>query len=168
VFGPQKGATPEQVALLEHGLEQLAYKAHRTDLINRPGAGAAGGLGFGMMAFFNASLVPGIEVVMETLKLRERLKGTDLCLTGEGRFDEQSAYGKTPVGVARLCKELAVPCVVVAGSIGHGADRSAREGVAAVFAASDGPHTLEDAMSSAPELVASTVEQIVRLWRSKA
>ena len=168
MFGPQKGAKPEQVALLEHGLEQLAHKTHRTDLIDRPGAGAAGGLGFGMMTFFNASLVPGIEVVMETLKLRARLKGTDLCLTGEGRFDEQSAFGKTPVGVARLCKQLGVPCVVVAGSIGPGADRSAREGVAAVFAAGDGPRTLEDAMAAAPALVESTVEQIVRLWRSKS
>jgi glycerate 2-kinase len=168
VFGPQKGATPEQVVLLDHGLDHLAHKMHRTDLMQRPGAGAAGGLGFGMMAFFGATLRPGIDLVVETLRLRERLKGVDLCLTGEGRFDEQSAFGKTPVGVARLCKELGVPCVVVAGAIGPGAEDGARDAVTAVFAACNGPRTLDDAMSSAAALVASTTSNVVRLWRSKS
>ncbi len=164
VFGPQKGATPEQVAQLEVGLEKLSHKTRRQDLADRPGAGAAGGLGFGMMAFFDATLRPGIDIVMETLGLRERLKGADLCVTGEGRFDGQSAHGKTPVGVARLCAELDVPCVVVAGSIGPGAEQSAAHGVSAVFSACEGPTSLDDAIAVAPRTIAATVANVVRLW----
>jgi glycerate kinase len=117
VFGPQKGATPAQVEQLDARLRALADELGAHDLANRPGARAAGGLGFGMMAFVNATLRPGVEIVIEATRLRDRLLGADLCLTGEGRFDKQSLAGKTPVGVARLCKQMGVPCIVIAGAV---------------------------------------------------
>src|SRR5450432_201246 len=114
IFGPQKGATPEQIDQLESGLTRLLEKTGRHDLANLPGAGAAGGLGFGMMAFFNATLRPGIDIITEAIGLRERLRGADLCITGEGSFDTQSLAGKTTIGVARICKELDVHCIALA------------------------------------------------------
>src|SRR5207249_3644624 len=118
VFGPQKGATPIEVEWLDQMLAELARRNDKIDVANSPGAGAAGGLGFGMMAFFGASLRPGVDIVADALGLRERLRGADLCITGEGRVDGQSAGGKTAVGVARICKELGVPCVALVGSVG--------------------------------------------------
>ena len=91
-------------------------------LADVPGPGAAGGLGFGMMAFFGAALRSGAQIVMDATRLRDRLAGADLCITGEGRLDAQSLGGKTAVSVARLCKELNVPCVALAGAVGEGAE----------------------------------------------
>lgn len=164
VFGPQKGATPEQIALLESGLERLATKTHRTDLIDRPGAGAAGGLGFGMMAFFNATLRPGIEIVMETLKLRERLKRADLVITGEGKFDAQSLAGKTTIGIARACRDAGVPCVCIAGTV-EDVKGAADEGIVASFSICDRPITLDDSIANAAALLARRTEHVVQLWR---
>jgi glycerate kinase len=166
VFGPQKGARPEQVALLEHGLERLAAKAHRADLIDRPGAGAAGGLGFGMMAFFNASLVPGIDIVMETLKLRERLNGADLVITGEGKFDAQSLAGKTTIGVARASRDARVPCVCIAGMVEDVAG-AAGEGIVASFSICDRPMTLDDSVANAAALLTKQTENVVRMWKTR-
>src|SRR3989442_1230032 len=104
VYGPQKGASPEDVALLDTALRHFAAVVYRDlgiDLRTVPGAGAAGGLGGGLMAFLGARLRPGVEVVMEAVHLRERLERTDLVVTGEGRFDEQSLHGKAPAGVLR-------------------------------------------------------------------
>lgn len=166
VFGPQKGATPQRVDLLETGLARLVKTVARPDLVDRPGAGAAGGLGFGMMAFFNASLRPGIDIVLDAVRLRERLGGADLCLTGEGRFDAQSLHGKAPMGTARLCKEPGIPCVVLAGSIGPGADSALTDGVTALFSICRAPMTLDDAIRDAPELIVSATVNIMRLFRT--
>jgi glycerate kinase len=118
VYGPQKGATPEDVALLDQALGHLAAVIHRDlglDIRNVPGAGAAGGLGGGLMAFLGARLRPGVDVVMEAVHLRERVEETDLVVTGEGMFDEQSLHGKTPAGVLRVAEEFRVPAVVLCG-----------------------------------------------------
>ena len=163
IFGPQKGATPEQIDQLEAGLARLVEKSGRHDLADVPGAGAAGGLGFGMMAFFGARLLPGIEIVMDALHLRERLRGADLCITGEGKLDSQSLAGKTPIGIARLCKEMNVPCVALAGTIGPGADKAKDEGLTAYFSIIDKPMTLADAMIHAPELLTNAAESVTRL-----
>src|SRR5262249_49330540 len=126
VFGPQKGATAEQIAELDGALRRLAERIGKTDLAQVAGAGAAGGVGFGMLEFFAATVRPGIEIVIEAVRLRERLKGADLCLTGEGRLDASSLGGKTPIGVARVCREMGVRCVAIAGMI-EGDIASARD-----------------------------------------
>ena len=118
VYGPQKGATPEQAALLDGALRHFAAIVHRdlgVDVRDLPGAGAAGGLGAGLIAFLGARLRPGVEVVMEAVGLRARLESADLVITGEGRFDEQSLRGKVPHGVLSAAEEFGVPAVVLCG-----------------------------------------------------
>ena len=118
VYGPQKGAGPDDVELLDRGLRQYAEVLRRDlgiDVADRPGAGAAGGLGAGLMAFLGAELRSGIEVVMEATRFRDRLAGADLVVAGEGKFDEQSMHGKTVDGVRRAAEEAGVPMVVACG-----------------------------------------------------
>jgi glycerate kinase len=118
VYGPQKGASPEDVALLDQALGHLAAVIHRDlglDIRDTPGAGAAGGLGGGLIAFLGARLRPGVEVVMEAVRLRERMEEADLVVTGEGTVDEQSAHGKTPAGVLRVAAEFGLPVVLLCG-----------------------------------------------------
>jgi glycerate 2-kinase len=118
VYGPQKGASPEDVALLDRALGHLAAVIHRDlglDVRSTPGAGAAGGLGGGLMAFLGARLRPGVEVVMEAVRLRERMEKADLVVTGEGMFDDQSLHGKAPAGVLRAAEEFRLPAVVLCG-----------------------------------------------------
>jgi glycerate kinase len=119
VYGPQKGATPEQVRRLDEALRHLAAIVYRdlgVDVRDLPGAGAAGGLGGGLVAFLGAKLRPGIEVVMDAVRFRERLEGADLVVTGEGSFDEQSLSGKVPAGVLHAAREHRVPAVVLCGA----------------------------------------------------
>jgi glycerate kinase len=118
VYGPQKGASAEDVLLLDRGLAHLSAIVHRdlgVELSGEPGAGAAGGLGFGLMAFLGARVRPGVEVVSDALGLPQRMEAADLVITGEGKLDAQSLRGKTPAGVLRLAKEWSVPAVVVCG-----------------------------------------------------
>jgi glycerate kinase len=118
VYGPQKGASADDVRLLDAALGHLAAIVHRDlaiDLRDAPGAGAAGGLGFGLMAFCGAKLRPGVEVVMEAVELRNRLEGADLVITGEGKLDEQSMHGKVPAGVLRAAREAGVPLAIICG-----------------------------------------------------
>src|SRR3954470_22857690 len=121
IFGPQKGATPEQIRTLESGLRALVERTGCHEKAEAPGAGAAGGLGFGMLVFFGATLKPGIDIVLDATKLKERLADADLCITGEGRLDSQTVQGKTVCGVSRACRENNVPCIALAGTIGEGA-----------------------------------------------
>jgi glycerate kinase len=125
VYGPQKGATPEMVALLEAGLANLAEVIRRDlglDVEHLPGAGAAGGLGAGLVAFAGGRLQRGVEIVAGAVGLARRLAGADLCITGEGRFDRQSLSGKTAVGVAHLAAAVRVPVVCIPGQAASGAD----------------------------------------------
>jgi glycerate kinase len=169
VFGPQKGATPEQVEQLDARLRALADELVAHDLANHPGAGAAGGLGFGMMAFFGATLRPGVEIIIEATRLRDRLRGADLCLTGEGKLDAQSLAGKTAVGVARLCMTLNVPCIAIAGALQIDSQALRRIGFAAARAISESV-PLEESMRNAPALIEratrSSIESFVRQRQS--
>jgi glycerate kinase len=118
VYGPQKGATPEDVVLLDRALGHLATVIHRDlglDVREMPGAGAAGGLGAGLVAFLGAHLRPGVEVVMEAVGLRDRLQDADLVVTGEGKLDQQSLRGKVPAGVIEAARWEGVPVVVACG-----------------------------------------------------
>jgi glycerate kinase len=123
VYGPQKGATPDDVALLDGALGHLAVVVERdlgADLRDEPGAGAAGGLGFGLMAFLGARVRSGVDVIAEILDLPRRADEADLAITGEGRFDGQSLRGKAPAGVLRLAREAGTPAVVVCGDAEDG------------------------------------------------
>lgn len=118
VYGPQKGASAEEVGLLDRALGHFAAVVQRdlgVDLRDEPGAGAAGGLGFGLMAFLGARVRPGVEVVSEALDLTSRLSDSDLVITGEGRLDAGSLHGKVPAGILRLARELSVPTVIACG-----------------------------------------------------
>jgi glycerate kinase len=125
VFGPQKGASPEDVTRLDQALGHFAAVVHRDlgiDLRHEPGAGAAGGLGAGLVAFLGARLRPGFEVVSEILRLPERLEHADVAVTGEGNYDAQTQYGKAPAGLLRMAREAHCRTVLIAGSIEGGAE----------------------------------------------
>jgi len=136
VYAPQKGATPQMVKELDLGLRQLAAVV-RESLHKRiatvPGAGAAGGLGGGLIAFLDGTLRPGIDIVIDIVKLPKRIKGCDLVITGEGRMDGQTVFGKTPAGVARVAKEQGIPVIALCGSIGRNARKVHRIGIDAYF-----------------------------------
>jgi glycerate kinase len=166
VYGPQKGATPVIAAELEAGL------AHLIDLLEaatgrrvreRPGAGAAGGMGAMLMALTHGEFRPGIELVLAASSFGAALEGADLVLTGEGRVDAQTASGKTISGVARAAAAAGVPVVVIAGEIGAGAGALHAIGVSSVFSLVSGPMELATAMARTPELIAAAAEQVARL-----
>jgi glycerate kinase len=165
VFGPQKGATPAQVEELDRLLEQLARKTSTTDVAERSGAGAAGGLGYCMMAFFNATLRPGFEIVADAVKLRDRIAVADLCITGEGRLDQSSLSGKAPIAVGRLCREMNVPCIALAGSIDESTDFSAALTQMIPIAPASMP--LEQSIANAPQLLSSAASQVARDWLTR-
>jgi glycerate kinase len=168
VYAPQKGALPDQVEALEAGLAHLAALAAALEPHPRigpdtPGAGAAGGLAFGLGAFFGARLVAGIDLVLTQVRFAERLRRADLVLTGEGRLDGQSLQGKTCVGVARAARAAGVPTVALVGSIGPGAERAQEEGLTAVLSICDGPMTLERAMGDVERLLEAAVRNALAL-----
>ena len=166
VYSPQKGATSEQVELLDKYLGHFADIVKRDlgkDVKETPGAGAAGGLGAGLMAFLNAELRSGIDIVIEASKLRERMKGVDLVITGEGQLDEQTAYGKTPTGVSRVAEEMGIPVLAIAGGIKSGAETSYEEGIDAMMSIAPGPISLEEAIERSSELIADTAERAARI-----
>ena len=168
VFGPQKGASPEQVVQLDEALAHYADVMAATlgeDLRDLPGVGAAGGLGFAARAVLRAGFRPGVELVAELSGLAQAVQGADLVITGEGRLDGQSLHGKTPVGVARLARTAGVPVIALAGSLGEGYQRLYAEGIGAAFSLAPGPLSLEQAMAEAgPELSARAAD-LARLWR---
>jgi glycerate 2-kinase len=161
VYGPQKGATPAQIGELDAALMQLAKRTGKLNQANLSGAGAAGGLGFAMAAFFGATLERGVEIVMDAVHLSDRLKSVDLCITGEGRFDAQSLRGKTIGGVAEMCKQLGVPCVVLAGRVDQIAELSGR-GITAAYGISDETVTHDESIKNAAELISAAAEKLIR------
>ena len=167
VYGPQKGATPEQVRILDAGLGNLAMVVERDlglDVRELPGAGAAGGLGAGLKAFLNAELRRGVDLVLDLVGLKEQLRGADLVLTAEGRIDFQTAFGKAPAGVGECARAGGVPCFAIAGSIGDGLDSLHALGIDAVFSLCPGPVSLEQAMAAGGDFLAAATEQIVRAF----
>jgi glycerate kinase len=171
VYGPQKGATPDQVRLLDEGLAHLAEIIERDlgiEVGDLPGAGAAGGLGAGLRAFLGAELKRGVDLVLDLVELDSKLTGADLVLTGEGQMDFQTAFGKAPAGVAAAAKRLGIPCVAIAGSVGEGIASLAEVGIVAVFSLCSRPMTLHEAMADAATLLGSSAEQVVRLFAGAA
>ena len=168
VYGPQKGASQTAVMELDEALRHFAEvvkQALGADVIDLPGAGAAGGLGAGVVAFAGARLCRGVDLVADACGLRERVAGADLVITGEGRLDAQTAHGKTPAGVARIAKEAGVPVVAVAGMLGEGYAALYEIGIDAMFSICPGPVEVAEAMGRAGELLENTAEALARLWR---
>lgn len=166
IYGPQKGATPAMVVELDANLAHLAAVIEK-DLgqhVNTiPGAGAAGGLGAGLIAFLGASLMPGVEMVIGAVNLPERLAGADLVLTGEGKIDAQTAFGKTPAGVARVAKAAGLPVIAIAGGIGDDVEPVYGCGIDALYPLTPYPLTLSEAMRRGRELLALATERALRL-----
>ncbi|GGM07418.1 glycerate kinase [Pseudomonas asuensis] len=168
IFGPQKGATPDDVAVLDAALghyAQVVACALSEDHRNFPGAGAAGGLGFAAKAFLNARFRPGIELVAEILGLAEAIRGADLVITGEGQLDHQSLHGKTPVGVAKIAREAGVPVVALVGSLGERYQQVYDSGIEAAFSLAPGPITLERACQTAAQELRARSTDLARFWR---
>lgn len=164
VYGPQKGATPAMVEQLDRNLAHFAAVIERDlglDIRELPGAGAAGGLGAGLVAFAGGSLRRGVELIISAVGLDRRLRDADLVLTGEGALDASSAFGKTAVGVARLARSRNVPTLALAGTLGRGAHDSLQEGVTACFSICPGPVTLEDAIVHAANYLEHATAQAV-------
>ncbi len=171
IFGPQKGASAEQVQQLDLALGHFAGLCAQTlgtDLRNEPGSGAAGGLGFAAKAFLGAQFRAGVEVVADLVGLAGAVQGADLVITGEGRFDAQTLRGKTPFGVARVAHRHGVPVIVIAGTLGEGYQQMYEHGVSAAFALASGPMTLEQACADAPCLLRDRARDIARVWRIAA
>jgi len=167
VFGPQKGATLAMVRRLDAGLENLAglVKAqHGQDIRELPGAGAAGGMGAGLVAFLHARLLSGFDVVSRATGLDDRMAGRDLVLTGEGRTDDQTALGKVPVGVARIAQRHGVPVLCLSGSVGAEVESLYEQGVSSILSIIDSPMPLSQAMTEAHVLLARCAERSVRLF----
>ncbi|WP_417660222.1 glycerate kinase [Pseudomonas sp.] len=168
IFGPQKGASPDQVQSLDAALQRMSRIVTSTlgeDFSAIPGVGAAGGLGFAAKAFLKARFRPGVELVAELSGLATALQGADLAITGEGRLDAQTLHGKTPIGVARLAKAAGVPVVVLAGSLGEDYQRTYTGGIDAAFSLTPGPMDLEQALTNAAAELQARTTDIARLWQ---
>ncbi len=153
VFGPQKGALPESIQWLDDQLRSLVERSGTQTEANTPGSGAAGGMGYGMLAFFGAKLKSGFDLIANASRLKDRIAHSDLCITGEGRLDGQSADGKTVSGVARLCQQANVPCIAIAGSIGNGADKLLALGLTDYFVICDADASVEESIRHAKEFL---------------
>jgi glycerate kinase len=168
VYGPQKGAPPAVVAELDAALARFAEVARAAtgrDVAALPGAGAAGGLGAGLLFFTPARLRPGVELVLEATGFDRLVAGAALVLTGEGRTDAQTAMGKAPVGVAAAAKRHGVPVVCLSGGLGDGADLVLTHGIDALAAVVPGPMTVEEAMAGGAALIEAATARVCRLLR---
>ena len=166
VFGAQKGATPDMVKQLDQNLSHFADLVEQQcglDLRNVAGAGAAGGLGFGLMAFAGAKIRSGVELVIEQTQLAEKIAQADYVFTGEGGIDFQTKFGKTPFGVAQVAKRLNKPVIACAGYVGEGIEELYAEGFTAIFGIVDGACDLQTALDNAEKNLQRTCQNIARL-----
>lgn len=166
VYGPQKGAGPEAVELLDRALRNFAIVLQRdlaVSVADVPGAGAAGGLGAGLLAFLQGQLKPGIDIVLRATGFADRVKNCDLVFTGEGRIDRQTAHGKAPVGVAREAKKYGLPVVAFAGVLGEGYEAVYDKGIDAVIASVQQATDLSTALDRAADWLFASVQRAMRL-----
>jgi glycerate 2-kinase len=170
VYGPQKGADTGAARELDAALAHFAAIVEKqlgVSVKDVPGAGAAGGLGAGLIAFAGGTLQPGFEIVAEATNLRERMAGADLVLTGEGRLDGQSVQGKTPVGVARMAKSMGIPAIALAGSLGDGYEAVLDEGITAALAIAPADMPLDEALATGAKLLANATNRAVEAYLTR-
>ena len=166
VYGPQKGATEENVRQLDSALGVFAEVTKRDlgkDISNLEGAGAAGGLGAGMIAFVEGHLRAGVDIVLDTVNLAEKLESADLVITGEGSIDFQTVYNKAPIGVARMAKARGIPTIGISGMLGKNYQIVHNHGIDAALSIANGPISLEESLQNAPSLISQAVEESLRL-----
>jgi glycerate kinase len=169
-FGPQKGATTTDISVLDNALRkfgELTEQVTGKHVLTREGAGAAGGMGAALLGYTPARLQPGIEIVLETVKLAEHVADADIVFTGEGRIDHQTAHGKTPMGVAKVAKQFNLPVIALAGCVGDNYQAVYQCGIDAVFPCVPRAMSLADAMTEAETNVANLAENVARLWTKK-
>lgn len=169
IFGPQKGATEEMVRTLDANLRHYAEVIRRDldkDVEDVPGAGAAGGLGAGLMAFLNASLNRGVDMVIDYTRLWEKMQDADLVITGEGGMDAQTRFGKAPFGVARTAKQYNLPVIAIAGNVKEDSEILYEHGFDAIFSATHGASSLEDCLLNGKNNLKRVSENIARLIKS--
>ena len=167
-FGSQKGGTPDILERLESGMRNYAEVIHTQlgiDVESVEGAGAAGGMGAALCVFLRGRMKSGIEAVLDLIEFDKLLEGTDLVVTGEGRMDWQSAFGKVPCGVAKRCKEKQIPVVAIVGGMGIGAENIYEFGVDSIISTINGSMDLSEAMERAEELYRSAAERMFRMMR---
>ena len=167
VYGPQKGATPEMVEVLDAGLrnlDEVIKKDLGIDVSNLPGAGAAGGLGAGLTAFLGVKLERGVGLICDTIGFDDYVKDADLVITGEGRIDFQTAYGKAAVGIAKRAKAFGKPVIAICGSLGQGYEDVYKHGIDSVMSILPRIMTLEEAMRDGAKLLKDATERAVRLF----
>ena len=163
VFGPQKGATPEMVEQLDTNLAHFADVIHQTtgrEVINQAGAGAAGGLGAAVLGLLSAKLRAGINIVTDFVKLEQEVKDATLVITGEGRIDSQTIYGKTPIGVAKIAKKYHLPVIGIAGSVSKDCHVVYEHGIDAVYSVVLGATDLSTALKEAKSNIEITAQNI--------
>jgi glycerate kinase len=169
VYGPQKGATRKMVEELDNDLEHYASVIKEQlgkDIINVEGTGAAGGLGAGLLVFCNAVLKSGIKTVLEAVNIEQYLKDTSLIITGEGKIDGQSVFGKVPVGIAEVAKPYHIPVMVLAGGIGEGASKVYEYGIDSIMSIVNGPISLEQSINRGREFIEDAAERMMRILKA--
>ena len=167
IYGPQKGATSEMVKELDAALSCFADVSKRTlgeDFSECPGAGAAGGLGFALLAFCKAKFAAGIDIVLDVCEFEKELQDADLVITGEGRIDGQSVCGKVLYGIGMRAKEQNVPVIAIGGGVKEDSEALLDCGISAMFSIANGPITLEYAMENGPSLIRQVVKNIMRVF----
>jgi glycerate 2-kinase len=168
IFGPQKGATPDMVKELDEGLRHLDQQIQadlNQSLGELKGAGAAGGMGCGMVAFFGSSLQMGIETVLDTVKFDDLLKDTDYVLSGEGKIDTQSIRGKVVIGIANRTKKANIPLIAIVGDIGDGIEEAYEKGVSGIFSINRVAVEFKDAKKRAKQDLYLTVDNLMRFMK---
>lgn len=168
IYGPQKGASPQMIGELDAALAHFASIVKRdigADILDVPGSGAAGGLGGGLIAFADGDLRAGVDIVLDTVELDKFLPGSDLVITGEGAIDHSTIYNKSPVGVAARATKLGIPVIAIAGSLGEGFRDVHQHAIDAVMSMMTSPMTLDNASGQAAELLATSVEEALRLMQ---
>jgi glycerate 2-kinase len=168
VYGPQKGATPQMAEELDSALSRYADILKRDlgqDVGAVPGAGAAGGLGAGLIAFLQARLRPGVDLVFGAMDIERHLEGADLVITGEGRIDRQDLYGKAPMGIAQRARARGIPCFAVAGSTGRDYHVVYDHGLDAVIGTVNRPMQLDRAIAEGSRLITEAAMRACRLLR---
>jgi glycerate kinase len=166
VYGPQKGATPQMVTRLDHNLRHFGRLIHvclKLDVMKLPGAGAAGGMGAGLVAFTGASIRSGIDIVMQVCHLERRMQGADLVITGEGLIDAQTPFGKAPAGVARLARRLGIPVIAIGGALSDDARLFFKHGIDGLASAAARDISLTEAIELSRDHLADAAERCMRL-----
>ncbi|HHI5410113.1 glycerate kinase [Vibrio metoecus] len=167
VFGPQKGASPDDVQLLDDALQRFGLLSEQVTgkaVLNSAGAGAAGGMGAALLAYTHATLRPGIEIVLETVQFAHQVCDADVVITGEGRIDSQTVQGKTPMGVAKVAKRFGVPVIALCGCTGDNYQAAYQCGIDAIFAAVPRAMSLEEALIESDVNLVDLAENVARLW----